>query len=814
MRKKLISVLLILVMLAGFSPSMTAEAATKKEYETFKTTGNQANDVVTYALSRVGKKDERSKMCAGFVATCAMAAGMTSKQIKLTATGASPWPASSQFSFLNSTGGTRLGCKAFTWKDFKSGKYVPQKGDLVFYGYIKGSSAGTANLTIKQLSSKDYYHVHVGIIRSNSCTTSKLYTVDGGQKGSDGKYTWVAKKTRSITASSGYAGWKSNGYKVYVMEFIRPDYKVICDHSDGYKTKWDGTKYVATVCKKCGETFNFKIDTSVAGTLYTSAKVSARSQPYSDAPAVIDYNAYDKVTVLGKTENAYGNVWYQVKKTVSGKEVKGYILGEKLTSTNPNVIADYDVSYFYNTSGKNYLYDTDFAVLNSDNLFSRDTAVSTISIDSSTKHNGFKSLKVVNTEAGRNGHDIVMKTTTQGCSTKGWIGNSKAMTLSFWAKSSVSGTTFSVRWGYEPTSNYRKVTLTTSWKKYTIRVDKTKICDNYLHWFLNAKGTFWMTEAQLEDGTSATAFVPEKGGTYTTKKSTYPGTFSLPAAPTRSGYTFDGWYTKAVDGTKITSSTASKCGKYAVYAHWTKNDTSTSEPESYYTYNVYYYRNFSGKNYIPDTDFTMLDSNNVFARDTAVSTVAIDSSNKHNGYNSLKIVNAEAGRNGHDIVMRTMTQNCNTKDWVGDTKTLTFSFWAKGTKDGATLSVRWGYEPTSNYRKVTLTTSWKKYTIRVDKTPICDDHLHWFIDAKGTFWMSEAQLEDGTSATAFVPENGGTYATMITKYPGKFSLPTAPTRSGYTFSGWYTKAVGGTKITSTTASENGNYALYAHWTQN
>lgn len=356
-----------------------------------------------------------------------------------------------------------------------------------------------------------------------------------------------------------------------------------CKHTDGYKTEWNGDKYVATVCKKCGATFSYKIDTSVAGTLYTTSKVTARTQPYSDAPGKIDYSAYDKVTVLGKTENAYGNVWYQVKKG----EDKGYILGNLLTSTNPNVTANYEVSYFYNSSGKNYIPDSDFTAIDSNNLFSRDTAVSTISIDTGNKHNGYNSLKVVNKEAGKNGHDIVMKTTTQGCSTKDWVGNDKAMTLSFWAKSSVSGTTFSVRWGYEPTSNYRKVTLTTSWKKYTIRVDKTKVCDNYLHWFLNAKGTFWMTEAQLEDGTSATAFVPEKGGTYATKKSTYPGKFSLPAAPTRSGYTFDGWYTKAVDGTKITSSTASKCGKYAVYAHWTKN-SSQSDPDVYYTYSVSY----------------------------------------------------------------------------------------------------------------------------------------------------------------------------------------------------------------------------------
>jgi len=41
------------------------------------------------------------------------------------------------------------------------------------------------------------------------------------------------------------------------------------------------------------------------------------------------------------------------------------------------------------------------------------------------------------------------------------------------------------------------------------------------------------------------------------------------------------------------------------------------------------------------------------------------------------------------------------------------------------------------------------------------------------------------------------------------SLPT-PTRSGYTFDGWYTAASGGTKVTST-STITGNTTLYAHW---
>lgn len=44
------------------------------------------------------------------------------------------------------------------------------------------------------------------------------------------------------------------------------------------------------------------------------------------------------------------------------------------------------------------------------------------------------------------------------------------------------------------------------------------------------------------------------------------------------------------------------------------------------------------------------------------------------------------------------------------------------------------------------------------------------------------------------------------------TLPT-PTRTGYTFSGWYTSASGGTRVTqNTTVSTPNDHTLYAHWT--
>ena len=63
--------------------------------------------------------------------------------------------------------------------------------------------------------------------------------------------------------------------------------------------------------------------------------------------------------------------------------------------------------------------------------------------------------------------------------------------------------------------------------------------------------------------------------------------------------------------------------------------------------------------------------------------------------------------------------------------------------------------------------------------------------------------------------NGGTCSTANGQqtYGSKYaSLPT-PTRTGYTFAGWYTAASAGTQVTTNTVvSTASNHTLYAHWT--
>lgn len=77
------------------------------------------------------------------------------------------------------------------------------------------------------------------------------------------------------------------------------------------------------------------------------------------------------------------------------------------------------------------------------------------------------------------------------------------------------------------------------------------------------------------------------------------------------------------------------------------------------------------------------------------------------------------------------------------------------------------------------------------------------------------QVLDNLKAT--LEANGGICSTesVTVAYGGTYSSLPKPSRSGYTFDGWYTAASGGTKITETTSvTATTNHTLYAHWTAN
>lgn len=303
---------------------------------------------------------------------------------------------------------------------------------------------------------------------------------------------------------------------------------------------------------------------------------------------------------------------------------------------------------------------------------------------------------------------------------------------------------------------------------------------------------------------------------------------------TRTGYTLTGYHVKRSDGrwyvpshgwftdSEITANGYTKklykVGEsYAISNAWTGGAT-TAFTYTFYaqwtpgTYGLRTFENHS-KNYMIDSAFLGTFNTSFWAsRNTSISTVSVDTAVKHDSrYNTLKIVNTAAGASSgsKDLLFATSTNSSAKNDGaIGDNKSMILSFWAKSSKAGTKMYFRWGYE--TSYRSVTLSDNWQFYTIRMDKTTACGSNMHPYIDSVGTVWLSEMQLEDGTTATAFQNETGA-YKAVTGTYTSTYSALHTPAREGYTFDGWYTTKTGGTKITKATEVLPYGMAVYAHW---
>ncbi len=107
----------------------------------------------------------------------------------------------------------------------------------------------------------------------------------------------------------------------------------------------------------------------------------------------------------------------------------------------------------------------------------------------------------------------------------------------------------------------------------------------------------------------------------TTKTVAYEGTYGSLPMPTRSGYGFDGWYTAASGGTRITeNSKVTTMSNHTLYAHWKKAKQPSVDDMAYKFINsggnggFEYYKN--GNNYyrIPYNIYVMVFGDTAYAR--------------------------------------------------------------------------------------------------------------------------------------------------------------------------------------------------------
>ena len=332
--------------------------------------------------------------------------------------------------------------------------------------------------------------------------------------------------------------------------------------------------------------------------------------------------------------------------------------------------------------------------------------------------------------------------------------------------------------------------------KHSISIEANKTYRIYVHEY---NGTPGITGTLYMEFTAPyTVTFNQNGGSAATPatKEVYSGqVYGDLAVTARIGYTFDGWYTAANGGTKITSTTiVNLTGPQTLYAHWTANT------------------------------FTIIfDANGGNTPNPTTKTVTYDST-----YGNL----ATCTRTGYTFDGWYTAANGGTKITPETKVEITYnnvSFYAHWNKNTyiLTLEVGTGISSVSGGGS-------KKYNDLISIGAVVKNGYTWknwttdsgaiFTTTKDyTFYMPATDKTYKANATANTftvtfNANGGNNLSFNNKtvtYDSTYgTLPTV-SKSGYVFEGWYTAINGGTKITSNTpVNITSNQTLYAHWKTN
>lgn len=296
-----------------------------------------------------------------------------------------------------------------------------------------------------------------------------------------------------------------------------------------------------------------------------------------------------------------------------------------------------------------------------------------------------------------------------------------------------------------------------------------------------------------------TTFTVEYGNTY---YQNFP-------VPTRTGYTFDGWYTKASGGTRVSQGSPvnqTTLGDLTLYAHWIINSyTNKVDPNGGYrasdnsTEVITYNKNYGETEPISErrrtgytlTGYKVANSTNGSTTDLGGAVFNFDSS-------------AKTGSLKQGTAPITLTAQ-----WKANTYTVNFN--GNGATGGSTASQNFVYDTAQNLNSNGFQ---QKYTVTYDlndgsaatSAVATSGFSGWNTKANG----SGTSYSNGQSVKNLTSTNNGSVTLYAQWTKRSVTLPT-PTKSGKVCTGWYTAS--GTKVGNCGDSYTvtGNTTLYAHW---
>ena len=158
------------------------------------------------------------------------------------------------------------------------------------------------------------------------------------------------------------------------------------------------------------------------------------------------------------------------------------------------------------------------------------------------------------------------------------------------------------------------------------------------------------------------------------------------------------------------------------------------------------------------------------------------------------------------IVINPGTTKSRTSSYKGETITVTLA--------NAKASVSLGGKPSW----ITCTLSGTTATVKVAPNTTTSSRTGTVVWRSGSqTWTLRITQSGAPTYTVTFDANGGTCSTTTKKvvYGSTYGTLPTPKRTGYTFTGWYTKKADGNKVTSSTKVTTAkNHTLYAHWTAN
>nr|WP_280635864.1 InlB B-repeat-containing protein [Bifidobacterium ruminantium] len=293
----------------------------------------------------------------------------------------------------------------------------------------------------------------------------------------------------------------------------------------------------------------------------------------------------------------------------------------------------------------------------------------------------------------------------------------------------------------------------------------------YAHWSVNSYTLAF-------DGNSGKASESSRTVQYGSQYGTLP-------TATRTGHTFQGWYTAKSGGTKVSPSTTMGAANTTLYAHWSVN-----------AYTLAFDGN-SGK--ASESSRKVQYGSQYGTLPTATRT----------GYAFQGWYTARSG--GSQVSSSTTMEAANTTVYAHWTvNTYTVSFDSNGGSAVASQSVRYGSKATQPANPTraghtfqgwyTARSGGSKYDFGTAVTGDVTLYAHWSVNSYTlTFDGNGGKASESSRTVAY----GGQYG----------SLPTA-TRTGYAFQGWYTARDGGTKVSPSTTMGAADTTLYARWSVN